>query len=106
MRSIKMLAVLGLLAATPASAWAHGGPYHGWRGPGRAAFVAPRVHPVFVPGYWVRRGPRPFWRAGVWVTPPQAGAAWVAPRWVREGNQWVWREGYWAQPAPAYGYGY
>src|SRR5256885_1181410 len=98
MRSIKMLGVLGLLAATPASAWAHGDHHCRFRAPARAAYLAPQVRPVYVPGYWIRRGPHPFWRAGVWVAPPQPGATWVAPQWVWERNQWVWREGTWAQP--------
>jgi hypothetical protein len=104
MGSIKLLAVFGLLAATPASAWAHDYRHEG-RAPTRAGYVAPAQRPVWVAGHWVRRGPRPVWHAGAWVTPPQAGWSWVAPhrRWDR--GRWVWREGYWAPASPhAQGY--
>jgi hypothetical protein len=105
MRSIKLFAVLGLLAATPASAWAHSDRHQERRAPARAAYVAPARRPVWVPGYWARRGPRPVWHVGAWVTPPQAGWSWVAPYRTRDRGRWVWSEGYWA-PSHAYARGY
>jgi hypothetical protein len=107
MGSIKFLAVIGLLAAVPATAMAHDHERHErrhWRAVPPTAYLAPVVRPVWIPGYWVRRGPRPAWTAGAWVTPPQVGYTWVAPQWEWHGphRQWVWREGYWAQPAPGY----
>ena len=105
MRTIKLLAVIGLLAATPASAWAHGHRSHGWRAPARAVYVAP-ARRVWVPGYRVHRGPRPFWQVGVWATPPQSGWSWVAPQWAWQGGRSIWQEGYWAPSAGPYAQGY
>jgi hypothetical protein len=102
MLSIKMLAVLGLLAAAPASAWAHGDRHHENRWHGRPVHVTPVRRPVWVPGYWAHRGPRPVWQVGVWATPPQAGWVWVAPQWGRERGHRVWRDGYWAPSQAPY----
>jgi hypothetical protein len=95
----KVLAVTGLLATVPASAFAHG--YHRPYYPGRATvYVAPRPHRVWVPGYWFRHGPRPVWINGAWAAPPRAGWVWSAPRWCWEGGRWVWREGTWVAQGP------
>jgi hypothetical protein len=110
MTAIKLLAVAGILAAAPATAFAHDRDHdrdrnchheHGGRGP--AVHVG--VRPVWVPGYWRNHGPRRAWIQGAWATPPQAGWVWVAPQQVWDGysRQWVWREGYWAPQPAAYG---
>jgi hypothetical protein len=105
---LKMLTVLGLLAAAPTVALAHDNGFHrGYYGRRPEVYVARR--PVWVPGYWSHRGPHRVWTNGAWIAPPQPGYAWVAPQrvWDRGRHMWVWQEGYWAAPtgyapAPAY----
>jgi hypothetical protein len=58
--------------------------------------VAPAHHQVWVPGHWVRRGPRHFWVAARWTMPPQPTWVWVAPQWVWTGVTWQWQEGHWS----------
>jgi hypothetical protein len=104
MRTIKLLAVLGLLAAAPASARADGRRSPSYRAPVARAYVAPAVRPVWVPGYWEHRGPHRFWHQGAWLAPPQPGWSWVAPRWAWDPprRQREWRAGHWSPPARGY----
>jgi hypothetical protein len=83
MRMIKWIAMVGLLCAAPATAFAHG-----WRDPrpvgpepAAAVYVTPRVevvrerphhrwgrhHAVWVPGHWVWAGHHRVYRRGYWT---------------------------------------
>ncbi len=58
----------------------------------------PREGMAWVPGRWVLRGPRYYWRRGRWVRPPAPGALWIPGYWDRRGPNYVWVPGYWHYP--------
>ncbi len=90
------LLVLLLLAAGAVFADTHVvigvgiGPRYGYyRVPPPAGYFAPCPGPgyVWVPGYWVRVGPRPYWREGYWAPPRHPHRYWRGwgyPRYDRD----------------------
>jgi hypothetical protein len=87
MRAIKWIAMVGLLAAAPATAFAHG-----WREPepvrrvevrpAAAVYVTPRVEVVRHHRWWGHR---------------QHHAVWVPGHWAWAGHHRVYQRGYWSR---------
>ena len=83
MRSIKWIAMVGLLCALPATAFAQG-----WREPERVRVVEPR--PVVV-----QVGPRVEVEHHRWARRPYYHRVWVRPHYEWVSHHRTYRHGYW-----------
>ncbi len=62
----------------------------------------PSPEHVWVPGWWVWRGPDCgyVWSSGRWVVPPERGYVWEPPWWRPKNGRYYWRDGAWTPPWP------
>ncbi|MGZ6143609.1 MAG: hypothetical protein ACXWLM_09730 [Myxococcales bacterium] len=55
---------------------------------------------LWIPGFWMPRGPQHVWVPGHYATPPAPGYLWQPARWESANGAWAFYEGHWYPGEP------